>query len=71
MENLNGKEYENNIYAHICVHIILMEKNMKRMCIIWLPWWLSGKASTCQSRRPRFNPWIRKIPGEGNGSLLQ
>jgi len=23
------------------------------------------------SRRPRFDPWIRKIPGEGNGSPLQ
>ena len=39
-----------------------MEKNMKRMYIIWLPWWLSGKASTCHSRRQRFNPWIRNIP---------
>ena len=24
-----------------------------------LPWWLSGKESTCQSRRCRFNPWVR------------
>ena len=27
-----------------------------------LPWWLSGKESTCQCRRCRFDPWIRKIP---------
>ena len=27
-----------------------------------LPKWLSGKESTCQCRRLRFNPWIRKIP---------
>ena len=27
-----------------------------------LPWWLSGKESTCQCRRLRFNPWDRKIP---------
>ena len=27
-----------------------------------LPWWLSGKISTCQCRRSRFDPWIRKIP---------
>ena len=26
-----------------------------------LPWWLSGKESTCQCRR-HFNPWSRKIP---------
>ena len=27
-----------------------------------LPWWLSGKESTCQCRRHRFDPWSRKIP---------
>ena len=27
-----------------------------------LPWWLSGKESACQCRRPWFNPWVRKIP---------
>ena len=27
-----------------------------------LPWWLSGKESTCQCRRLEFDPWVRKIP---------
>ena len=27
-----------------------------------LPWWLSGKKATCQCRRHRSNPWVRKIP---------
>ena len=27
-----------------------------------LRWWLRGKESACQSRRCRFNPWVRKIP---------
>ena len=27
-----------------------------------LPWWLSGKESTCQCRRRGFHPWARKIP---------
>ena len=30
-----------------------------------LPRWLSGKESVCQCsrhRRPRFNPWVKKIP---------
>ena len=27
-----------------------------------LPWWLSGKESACQCRRPRFDPWVGKIP---------
>ena len=32
---------------------------------------LSGKESTCQCRRHRFDPWVEKIPGEGSGNLLQ
>ena len=27
-----------------------------------LPWWLSGKESTCQCRRCRFDSWVQKIP---------
>ena len=27
-----------------------------------LSWWLSGKESTCQGRRCRFDPLVRKIP---------
>ena len=27
-----------------------------------LPWWLSGKKSTCQCRRQRFHPWSGRIP---------
>ena len=31
----------------------------------------SAKESACQCRRCGFNPWVRKIPGEGNGNSLQ
>ena len=31
-----------------------------------LPWWSSGKASACQSRGHRFDPWSRKIPHRNN-----
>ena len=31
-------------------------------CIKMPPRWLSGKESTCQCRRHRFDPWSRKIP---------
>ena len=27
-----------------------------------LPWWLRGKESSCQCRRHRFDPWVRKVP---------
>ena len=34
-----------------------------RICInLGLSWWLSDKQSSCQCRRPGFNPWVRKIP---------
>ena len=26
------------------------------------PWQLTGKESTCQCRRPGFDPWVGKIP---------
>ena len=36
--------------------------------IFWgLPWWLSGKESTCQFRECGFEPWSRKIP-HGRGA---
>ena len=33
--------------------------------IFWsfrLPWWSDSKESACQCWRPRFDPWVRKIP---------
>ena len=39
-----------------------------------LPRWLSGKEPTCQCRRhrrPRFNPWIEKIPGRRKWQPIQ
>ena len=27
-----------------------------------LPWWLSSRKSACQCKRPRFDPWVGKIP---------
>ena len=32
------------------------------MLLSRLPRWRSGKESACQCRRPRFDPWVRKIP---------
>ena len=44
------------------------------LLILGLSRWLSGKESTCQSRRHRrcgFDPWVRKISEGGNGNPLQ
>ena len=35
-----------------------------------LPWWLSGKESTCQCKRCGFDPWVRKIPCRGKWQLI-
>jgi len=39
-----------------------------------LPWWFSGKESTCQCRRGKrhgFDPWVGNVPGGGNGNPFQ
>ena len=52
----------------VCFSRLLNEKlTQKRPAkiLVGLPKWLSGKESACQCRRherPRFNPWVRKIP---------
>ena len=36
-----------------------------------LPWWLSGKESTCPHKRCGFDPRVGKILWRGNGNPLQ
>ena len=39
---------------------------------IWgLPGRADGKEFVCQCRRHGLDPWVRKIPSEGNGNPLQ
>ena len=33
------------------------------------PRWLSGK-DTCQCRKRGSDPWVREVPGEGNGTSV-
>ena len=35
---------------------------LTEMMLNGLPGWCSGKESTCQCRRCRFDPWVRNIP---------
>ena len=49
------------LHSWLCKHpvpLAFAEADL-RSCF---PWWLSGKESTGQCRRPGFNPWVRKIP---------
>ena len=37
----------------------------------WVPWWLSGKALTCQAGEASLIPGSRRFPGEGNFNPFQ
>ena len=41
------------------------------IALIWLPRWLSDKEFACQCWRPRFDPWIGKIPWFGASLVAQ
>ena len=41
---------------------LLLSKHYKLEVTGRIPRWHSGKESTCQRRRRRFDPWVRKIP---------
>ena len=39
--------------------------------MLGLPWWLSGKESTCQAGDVDLIPGLGRCPREGNGNPLQ
>ena len=49
---------------NLCNESFRIEAHLPKTVILisGLPWGLSGKESTCQCRRHRFNPQSRKIP---------
>ena len=59
------KEQSHAFKFYHLVGVQICSKQLKHMAqviaSIGLPRWLSGKESTCQCRRLRFNPWVRKI----------
>ena len=51
-------------YFHMCLELYIQKKCPRPKMKLGLPWWLSGKESSCQCRRQRFNPWSRKMSHE-------
>ena len=39
--------------------------------MLGLPWWLSGKAPTCQAGEASLIPGLGRFPGEGNCNPFQ
>ena len=66
-----------NIFKIKLSTILLADKDWNTGClcknnnITGLPRWLSGKESTCQFRRHRFDPWVGRSPSKGNCNPLQ
>ena len=65
--NLAETERQAPILADLCVR----HPGRAQQCFNKPSSWYRGKESACQCRRPRFDPWVGKTPGEGNGSPLQ
>ena len=62
----NSQDTPNCIFKSWITLIFLLSKLYYK-----LPWWLSGKESTCQCREDGFNPCVGKIPWRRKGSPLQ
>ena len=52
-----------NFYTHLIFYMYIQ--------IYELPWWISGKESTCQCRRHSLVPGLGRCPGGGNGNPVQ
>ena len=46
------------IYIHIYIYIYIYIYSLYSPGLLW---WLSGKKSSCQWKRCRFNPWVGKV----------
>ena len=64
-----GQPYWGDSYYKTSDEFSILTSYLKKQ--VQLLWWLSGKESACQGRRLGINPWVRKIPREGNGNPLQ
>ena len=48
----------NGIITILVTQILLLFLLLSTNQLPGLPWWLSGKESTCQCNRHKFNPWL-------------
>ena len=59
------------IFANDVTKKGMISKIYKQLIQLRASWWLSGKELACQCSRCKFDPWIRKTLGEGNGNQFQ
>ena len=70
--------YSSGIYwlSTTCHILFISEKKKRSNQWVFFFFFLFFRASLMDQmvkslRRPKFNPWVRKIPGEGNGNPFQ
>ena len=54
-----------------CILTSLLDSPNIFLSLIRIPWWLSGKESTCSTGDTKLIPGLGRSLGEGNGNLLQ
>ena len=57
-ENQSGKQSG-------CIQLFSSQDSLFFCTWIRLPWWLRWQRVSLQCRRPRFSPWVKKIPWRG------
>ena len=63
-----SKWLEKNTWPYLILNVWIYDH------ILWLPWWLSGKESTCNAGgmgNAGLIPGVGRSPGRGNGNPLQ
>ena len=66
--------FESSLFKNCLLHNQRFTINSYHLDYSWAPRWRNDKESTCQCRRPKrykFDPWVRRFPGAGNGNPLQ
>ena len=57
-----GQRPHRTLYRGSSLIFTTILKTRHQVPPFWVSWWLSGKESTCQCRRCRFNPCVGKTP---------
>ena len=61
-KHFDGKVGEGKLVNYHSNLTLLLSKQYKPEVTVRIPRWHSGEGSACQCRRPRFDPWVGKIP---------
>jgi len=61
-------DWPEKIWYDVCQRMFCLRSHLE---LSWCPRWLRWERICLQCRRPEFDLWVGKIPGEDNGYPLQ